>query len=110
MYVLIIYKGLDQLRYLIYNLGNFKTLFFSEKSFKLDCHYFSYNRKAFSEVKPTFFILEFYLTIKITSFKVFPLECYKRQAKIKQDFISNGRKFVSLRDINYYKYKGIAFF
>ncbi|OCK86934.1 uncharacterized protein K441DRAFT_597052, partial [Cenococcum geophilum 1.58] len=31
-------------------------------------------------------------------------------AKIKQDLISNGWKFVSLRGINHYEYKGIAFF
>src|SRR6202035_348001 len=49
-------------------------------------------------------------TIKITSLKVFPLERYERQAEIKQDLISNGRKFVSLRGINHREYKGIAFF
>ncbi|OCK92393.1 uncharacterized protein K441DRAFT_570502, partial [Cenococcum geophilum 1.58] len=87
-------------RCLIYNLGNFKTLLFSKKSFELNCYYFSYNRKAFSEVKTTLSIPEFRLTIKITSFKVFPLEYYK----------SNGRKFISLRGINHRKYKGIAFF
>ena len=54
--------------------------------------------------------MEFHLTIKIISFKVFPLECYKRQAEIKQDLISNGQKFISLRGINHHKYKGIAFF
>ena len=43
-------------------------------------------------------------------FKVFPLECYKRYTKIKQDLISNGRKFMSLRNINHYKYKGTVFF
>jgi len=101
---------LDQPRCLIYDLGNFKTLLFGEKSFKLNCHYFGYNRKAFSEIKTTLSILEFRLTIKITSLKVVPLERYKRQAEIKQDFINNGRKFVSLRGINHYKYKGIAFF
>jgi len=78
MYILIIYEGLDQSKCLIYNLGNFKTLLFSEKSFKLNCHYFSYNRKVFSEVKTTLSILEFHLTIKIISLKVFPLEHYKR--------------------------------
>jgi len=103
-------KGSDQPKCLIYNLGNFKTLLYSEKSFELDYHYFSYNGKAFSEVKTTLSILEFRLTIKITSLKVFPLERYKRQAKIKQDLISNSQKFVSLKGINYYKYKGIAFF
>ncbi|OCK98038.1 uncharacterized protein K441DRAFT_545760, partial [Cenococcum geophilum 1.58] len=97
-------------RCLIYDLGNFKILLFGEKSFELNCYYFGYNRKAFSEVKTTLSIPEFRLTIKITSLKVFPLERYKRQAEIKQDLISNGRKFMSLRGINYRKYKGIAFF
>ena len=83
IYIFIICEGLNQLRCLIYNLGNFKILLFSKKSFKLDCYYFSYNGKAFSEVKTTFFILEFRLTIKIISLKVFLLERYKRQAKIK---------------------------
>ncbi|OCK90117.1 uncharacterized protein K441DRAFT_580995, partial [Cenococcum geophilum 1.58] len=97
-------------RCLIYNLGNFKTSLYSKKSFELNYYYFGYNRKAFSEVKTTLFIPEFRLTIKITSLKVFPLERYKRQAEIKQDLISNGWKFVSLRGINHRKYKGIAFF
>ena len=83
-------KGSDQLRCLIYNLGNFKTSIFGEKSFKLNCHHFSYNGKAFSKVKTTLFIPEFRLTIKITSLNIFPLECYKKQAEIKQDLISNG--------------------
>ena len=74
---------MDQLRCLIYNLGNFKTLIFNEKSFKLDCYYFSYNRKAFGEVKTTLFILEFCSTIKIISLNVFPLERYEKQAEIK---------------------------
>ena len=85
-----IYKGSDQLKCLIYNLGNFKTSLFSKKSFKLNCHYFGYNRKAFSKVKTTLSILEFRSIIKITSLKVFLLEYYKRQAKIKQDLISNS--------------------
>ena len=110
MCVLMICKGSDQLKYLIYNSGNFKTPLFGKKSFKLKCYYFSYNRKAFGKVKTTFFIPEFHSTIKITSLKVFPLERHERQAKIKQDLISNGQKFVSLRGINHYKYKGIAFF
>ena len=109
-HVLIIYEGLDQLRYFIYNLGNFKTLIFGEKSFKLNCYHFSYNGKVFSEVKTTLFILEFRLTIKITSLNVFPLECHKKQAEIKQDLINNSQKFMSLRGIKHYKYKGIAFF
>jgi len=109
-HILIIYEGSDQPRCLIYNLGNFKTSLFSEKSFELDYYYFSYNGKAFSEVKTTLSIPEFHLTIKITSLKVFPLRYYKRQAEIKQDFISNSQKFISLKGINYRKYKGIAFF
>ena len=110
IYIFIICEGLNQPKYLIYNLGNFKTLIFGKKSFKFNCHHFSYNRKAFGEVKTTFFILEFHLTIKIISLNVFPLEYYKKQAKIKQDLISNGQKFVFLRGINHCKYKGIAFF
>ena len=89
-HVLIICEGLDQPRCLIYDLSNFKTLLFGEKSFELDCHYFGYNGKAFSEVKTTLSIPEVRLTIKITSLKVFLLEHYKRQAEIKQDLISNG--------------------
>ena len=90
IYIFTIYKGLNQLKCLIYNLGNFKTSIFGEKSFKLNYHHFGYNRKAFSKVKTTFFILKFRLTIKIISLNIFLLECYKKQAKIKQDFISNG--------------------
>ena len=81
---------MDQPRCLIYNSGNFKTLIFGEKSFELNCHHFSYNGKAFGEVKTTLSILEFRLTIKITSLNIFPLERYKKQAEIKQDLISNG--------------------
>ena len=83
-------EGSNQLRCLIYDLGNFKTLIFGEKSFKLNCHHFNYNGKVFSEVKTTFSILEFCLTIKITSLNIFPLEYYEKQTKIKQDLISNG--------------------
>jgi hypothetical protein len=90
MYIFMIYKGLDQLRCLIYNSGNFKTLFFGEKSFDLNYYYFSYNRKAFSEIKITLSIPEFHLTIKITSLKVFLLEYYKKQAEIKQNLINNN--------------------
>ncbi|OCK90072.1 uncharacterized protein K441DRAFT_580940, partial [Cenococcum geophilum 1.58] len=95
---------------LIYNSNNFKTLLFSKKSFELNYYYFGYNGKAFSKVKTTLSILKFRLTIKIISLKVFPLEHYKRQAEIKQNLIRNGQKFISLRGINYRKYKGIAFF
>jgi len=109
-HVLTICKGSDQLRCLIYDSGNFKTSLFGEKSFKLDCHYFSYNGKAFSKIKTTLSIPEFCSTIKITSLKVFPLKRHKKQAKIKQDLISNNWKFMSLRGINHHKYKGIAFF
>jgi hypothetical protein len=110
MHVFTIYKGLDQLKCLIYDSGNFKTLIFSEKSFELNCHHFSYNGKAFGEVKTTLSILEFCLIIKITSLNIFPLEYHEKQAEIKQDLISNGWKFISLRGINHHKYKGIAFF
>ena len=108
--VLTICEGSDQPRCLIYDSGNFKTPPFGEKSFELKCHYFGYNGKAFGEVKTTLSIPEFHSTIKITSLKVFPLERHERQAEIKQDLISNGRKFVSLRGINHREYEGIAFF
>ncbi|OCL04534.1 P-loop containing nucleoside triphosphate hydrolase protein [Glonium stellatum] len=109
-HVFTICEGSDQPRCLIYDSGNFKTSPFGEKSFELDCHYLGYDGKVFGEVKTTLSIPEFRSTIKIASLNVFPLEHHRRQAEIRQHFISNGRKFVSLRDINHREYEGIAFF
>ncbi|KAF2814317.1 uncharacterized protein BDZ99DRAFT_380488, partial [Mytilinidion resinicola] len=80
------------------------------KCFELNYYYLGYNGKVFGKVATTFSISEFYLIRKIASLNIFPLIYYKTKAKIRQNFIYNRRKFIFLKGINYYKYKGFGYF
>ena len=54
-------------------------------------------------------IAEFQGARKITSLPCYPLKYHKEQARVRQDLIERGRKFVALHGVHYKLYSGIAY-
>jgi hypothetical protein len=82
----------------------------NEKIFELTYRYFTNDGKTLGETIVTTSIREFQNLMKITSLSVYPLEYHATKNKIVSELIKRGRKFISLNEIQYRTYKGMAFY
>jgi len=72
--------------------------------------YFEYDGKQFGYGTMSEEILDFQGARKITSLGCYPLNYHKTEAKIREDLIERGRKFVRLSGVHYKNHQGMAYY
>lgn len=75
----------------------------------VDGTYFEWNGKKFGQGALTEQIYSWQGTRKITSLPCYPLKYHSNEAKLREDLIERGKKFVSLRGVHYKSYSGMAY-
>lgn len=75
----------------------------------VDGTYFEWNGKKFGQGSLTEQIYAWQGTRKITSLPCYPLKYHNNEAKLREELIERGKKFVSLSGVHYKSYSGMAY-
>ena len=76
----------------------------------MECQFLDYNGEKFGMAEATFEIKEFKGVRKITSLPIYPLRFHREPEKLKTQLIERGKKFVSLKGMQYKTHTGMAYF
>ncbi|KAL3471826.1 hypothetical protein BJX99DRAFT_15722 [Aspergillus californicus] len=77
--------------------------------YRIDGRYLDYDGKTFGMGTMAADVESFKGARKITSLECYPLKYHREASEVKAKLIERGKKFVSLRGMNYRFHKGIAF-
>lgn len=75
----------------------------------VDGTYFDWNGKKFGQGALTEQIYAWRGTRKITSLPCYPLKYHSNEAKLREELIERGKKFVALSGVHYKSYSGMAY-
>jgi hypothetical protein len=79
-------------------------------SYYIEGKYFEYDGKQHGYGNMAEELGEFRGARKITSLRCFPLEYHRNEAKLREELIERGKKFVALSGVHYKSHQGMAYY
>ncbi|KAK0663456.1 hypothetical protein QBC41DRAFT_24026 [Cercophora samala] len=104
------YSSPDEPRVFKVDIAEKHSSFMKGDYYYLEGKYFEYDGKQFGYGSVSEEMMEFRGARKITSLNCYPLSYHKNEAKVREELVERGKKFVSLAGVYYKSHQGMAYY
>ncbi|VBB76830.1 Putative Putative AAA superfamily ATPases [Podospora comata] len=104
------YSSPDEPRVFKVEIAEKHSSFMKGDYYYLEGKYFEYDGKQFGYGSVSEEIMEFRGARKITSLNCYPLSYHKNEARVREELVERGKKFVGLAGVYYKSHQGMAYY